>query len=321
MRVAIGTSRDITDRELRLASQMGCSGVVVPTPAAWSGRDRWDADDIARLRDRIEGFGLRLESLQNTPPAFLDPFRLGTADADRALEAYRHTVRAVGKAGVPILGYNWRPNQVYRTGHVAGRGGATFTAFDVADSTRPLSHEREYPADELWATFDRFAREILPVAADAGVRLALHPDDPPGFPIGGVARIMSSLEGYERARGLAQGSPAWSLLFCLGCWSEIGGNDYALHALETYASRGEIAYVHFRDVIGTVERFQECFLGEGNVDIAEAIRILHRHGFDGCLIDDHVPHMEGDGDAGWPERGHAWSTGYLLGLIRGVTGT
>ena len=151
--------------------------------------------------------------------------------------------------------------------------------------------------------------------------LTAHPDDPPGFPIGGVARIMSSLEGYERARGLAQGSPAWSLLFCLGCWSEIGGNDYALHALETYASRGEIAYVHFRDVIGTVERFQECFLGEGNVDIAEAIRILHRHGFDGCLIDDHVPHMEGDGDAGWPERGHAWSTGYLLGLIRGVTGT
>ncbi|MBU6151046.1 MAG: mannonate dehydratase, partial [Chloroflexi bacterium] len=71
----------------------------------------------------------------------------------------------------------------------------------------------------------------------------------------------------------------------------------------------------------TVDRFQECFLGEGNVDVVAAIRILHRHGFDGCLIDDHVPHMEGDGDAGWPERGHAWSTGYLLGLIRGVTGT
>ena len=68
--------------------------------------------------------------------------------------------------------HRWRPNQVYRTGHVAGRGGATFTAFDVADSTRPPGHEREYPADELWATFDRFAREILPVASDAGMRLA-----------------------------------------------------------------------------------------------------------------------------------------------------
>ena len=201
-----------------------------------------------------------------------------------------------------------------------GRGGARFTTFDLADSDRPLSHGRAYDAEELWAGYERFARTVLPVAAAAGVRLALHPDDPPGFPIGGVARVISSFEGYERARDLAQGSPAWSVLFCLGCWSEIGGNAYALHALETYAARGEIAYIHFRDVTGTTENFQECYLGEGNVDIAEAIRILDRHGFDGCLIDDHVPHMDGDGESGWADRGHAWSTGYLLGLIRGVTG-
>ena len=313
MRVAIGTSREITDRELRLASQMGCSGVVVPTPAAWSGRDRWDADDIARLRDRIEGFGLRLEALQNTPPSFLDPFRLATPEADRALEAYRATVRAVGKAGVPILGYNWRPNQLYRTGHVEGRGGARFTAFDVADSSRPLSHGREYLADELWASFDRFAREILPVAADAGVRLALHPDDPPGIPIGGVARIISSLEGYERARGLAQGSPAWSLLFCLGCWSEIGGNDYALHALETYASRGEIAYVHFRNVRGTVPNYIEEFVDTGDVDMVKALRIYHKNGFDGVLIPDHAPEMT---------CGAPWHAGiaYTLGWMRAAIG-
>jgi mannonate dehydratase len=315
MRVAIGLPDKATDEHYVLAKQLGCDGVVLATPEL-PGDRRWEHDDLARLRERVGSFGLRIEAIQNTPGSFIDPIRLGLPDRDRAIEDYQHTVRNLGRADIPVLTHNGRPNRLYRTGTRPGRGGAEVTTFDL-DQARdlPLSHGRAYRADELWETYERFLRAVLPVAEEAGVRLALHPDDPPGPAIGGVERIFSSFEGFDRAASMAA-SPAWGLLFCTGCWSEMGGTDYVLRGIRHFGQRGQIVYVHFRDVQGIGDRFSECFIGEGQLDLTAVLRALREVRFDGPLIDDHTPRMVGD--AGWSPRGRAYQTGYIQGMLRAL---
>ena len=316
MRVAIGLSAEVTVEQLQLARQFGCEGVIVPSPQL-PGEKRYEYEDLLALRRLVESFGLRIEAIQNTPSSFINSIRLALPDRDECIENYQATIRNIGRAGIPILAYNWRPDPLYRTGTKPGRGGADVTVFDRAlTADRPLTFGRTYSADEMWANYEYFTKAVMPVAVEAGVRLAVHPDDPPGAALGGVDRIFSSFEGFKRGAEIAN-SPAWAILFCMGCYSEIGGNEYVQTALRHFAERKQIGYVHFRDVQGTGDQFAECFIGEGQVDITGALRTLKDAGYDGCLIDDHVPHLAGD--VGWAPRGRAYSTGYIMGLLRAFT--
>jgi mannonate dehydratase len=313
MRIAVGVHGKLPDEQLRQAQQMGCSGVVVASPAI-PYDDGWSYDDLARLKERIESFDLRWEAIQHTPLDRFDEIRLGRPGRDRELEHFQNTIRNMGRAGIPILAYNWRPNRLYRTGTVPGRGGARVTAFDAdLAKNEPLSHGRVYPAEELWQTYEYFITRVIPVAEEAGVKLALHPDDPPGHDVGGVARIMSSFEGFKRASEIVD-SPNWGLLFCIGCWTEMGGSQYAENAIRYFGERGKLFYVHFRDVQGSAGKFRECFPGEGILDVTSVMRTLKKVGFTGCVIDDHAPHMVGD--EGWAPRSRAYQTGYLMGMLR-----
>jgi mannonate dehydratase len=320
MRVAIGLSGRATDEELILAAQMGCSGVVVPSPA-FEGGLRWSYEDLLGLRQRVESFGLRLEAIQNTRLDLLDEIRLGRPGREAQLDDFKAAITNMGRAGIPIFSYNWRPNRLYRTGHVATRGGAQVTSFDVKQVVDlPLSHGRAFTAEELWETFESFVKAVMPVAEAAGVKLAHHPDDPPlpdGPHIGGVPRIFSSFEGFKKGMEIAD-SPNWGLLFCMGCWSEMGGDEYVQKGLRFFGERDKLFYIHFRDVQGIGDTFNECFIGDGQVNLTAALRTLKEVNFTGCLIDDHVPHMEGDGERGWGTRGRLFSTGYLQGLLRAV---
>ena len=166
----------------------------------------------------------------------------------------------------------------------------------------------------MWSNYRYFVEAVVPVAEEAGVTLALHPDDPPVPSLGGVARLFGSFDGFVRAMDLAP-SHAHGLDFCMGCWSEMGPG--VIEAIHYFGSRGQIAYVHFRDVQGTVPCFQECFLGEGNVDVVAAIRALRDVHFNGFMIDDHVPRLVDDSE--WGHRGRAFQTGYIMGLVRALT--
>ncbi|TAK23116.1 MAG: hypothetical protein EPO26_09725 [Chloroflexota bacterium] len=316
IRVAIGLPGNADDDHLRFAKQLGCDGVVLATPARLPGTTHWEYDDLARLREWVESFGLRVESIQNTPHSFWDKVRLGLPGREAQLENYLTTIRNVGRAGIPILAYNFRPDPLYRTGTRPARGGASVTTFDrdLIDTTK-LTHGRVFDADHMWEAYTYFICAAIPVAEEAGIRLALHPDDPPGAPIGGVARIFSSFEGFERASHIVE-SPAWTLLFCVGCWCEIGGTANVLRGIRHFGPRGQIAYVHFRDVVGQGDRFSECFIGDGDLDVTGVLRALRDINYDGCLIDDHAPHMVGDGE--WAHRSRAYQTGYLQGLLRAL---
>ncbi len=338
MRVAVGQFHELTEEKLRFAAQIGVTGLQMNNPTL-PGEVRWEEADVQGLVDRVRAHGLVFEAIENVPTHFYHKVMLGLPGRDEQIENYAHTIRAVGRAGVPVLGYHFMPNSVWRTERMAPtRGGAGATQFDQAvvdaigdvDLMRQfmpttLGHAFSMPVygrdgpviteDQMWANYKYFIDAVLPVAEAEGVVLALHPDDPPAPSLGGVARLFYRPWGLTHAYELSGGSKAWGLDLCLGCCSEMPGGRANVHELiEFFAPKGKIAYIHFRDVKGTMPNFTECFLGDGNFDPAEVVVQLARHGFDGFLLDDHVPKMDGDSD--WSHRGRSHAVGYMQGLIR-----
>ena len=337
MRVGVGQFNELTDEKLRFAAQIGAEGVQMNTPKL-PGEHRWEEKDLRALVEKTESYGLVLEAIENVPVHFYDKAMLGLPGRDEQIENYCATIRNMGAAGIPILGYHFMPNSVWRTERMApGRGGAGCTQFDMAVVEKlsgraqlsrflptGLGHQTAMPlregndiitAEQMWANYAYFIKAVLPVAEKANVKLALHPDDPPMPMLGGVARLFWEPAGFKRAWELAANSPAWGLDLCLGCCSEMTGGKNSVREMITYfGPKGRIFYVHFRDVKGTVPNFTECFIGEGNYDPAEVMALLRKSGFTGFLLDDHVPHMDGDTD--WNHRGRAHAIGYMQGLLR-----
>jgi mannonate dehydratase len=341
MRIGIGQFSEMTDDMLRFAAQLGVSSIQMNSPHL-PGDEKWEEADLRALVDKAASFGLSLEAIENVPLNFIYKAFAGLDGADRQIENYKATIRAVGAAGIPILGYNFMPNSVWSTSREdSGRGNSTVRVYDqhVVDTSydggiefmpsRPdwaggLVHttnsEEFISAEQMWANYEHFIREVLPVAKEAGVKLALHPDDPPVPILGGVARIFIDPAGFKRAEEIAIATgceEAWGLDLCLGCCSEMpGGAANVREMIEHFGPTGRILYVHFRDVQGSVPYFKECFIGEGNYDPAEIMLLLKQSGFTGFLLDDHVPQM--DGDSGWNHRGRAHAVGYMQGLMRAI---
>jgi mannonate dehydratase len=343
VRVVIGQFHDPSDELLTFARQLGLTGIQVNTP--WlPGERRWETADLVGLRERCESRGLVLEAIENIPQSFYERAMLGLPGRDEEIENVRQTIRNVGRAGIAILGYHFCPLGVVRTGmDRRGRGGAEVTSFDLDAALDPANavdllvarrngsrDDAEhlgkddfaaggYPdlgveigEEQMWENYRYFLAGVLPAAEEAGVRLAIHPDDPPVPTLGGVARIIRSVDALKRASGLVP-SPAWAVELCLGTVSEMGGETAVLAAIEHFGPRGQIGYVHLRDVRGTLPAFEECFLGEGNYDPYRVVQALRRSGFDGFILDDHTPRLVGDTE--WGHRGRAHAVGYIQALI------
>jgi mannonate dehydratase len=313
MRVGVGQAKELDDEYLAFAQQVGSDDVQLNTPLL-PGEARWEYDDLYALRQRAETHNLRLIALENVPVRFYDKIMLGEDGREEQLENMVATVRNMGKAGIPILGYHWMPNGVWRTSfETRVRGGAVSNEFryeKVKDA--PLTHGRVYTAEEMWANYDWYMERILPVCEEAGVRLALHPDDPPVPTLGGVARIFYKFENFKRAME-THPSPMHGLDFCHGCWSEMRGGEGVLEAIEWFGTRKRLFYIHLRDVQGCADDFHECFIEEGNSNVVAVIKKLREVGFNGFILDDHVPHLVNDSRYG--HRGRAYAIGYIRGLL------
>ncbi|HEV7265267.1 MAG TPA: mannonate dehydratase [Falsiroseomonas sp.] len=339
MRLAAGQFRELTQADLAFARQIGCDSVTVNKPdldsAAWIAflnkeftaaagprppTRRWSALDLIQMRAAVEAHGLTLDCIEGVPRNLLDKAMLGLPGAEAQIEHFKATLRAMGQAGIPVLGYNWIPDGVWRTAKAAhGRGGALVTAYDdtmgqrVATGTLPPRSE-----DEMWANWERFITAVLPVAEEAGVKLSLHPDDPPVQVLDGVARIFRFEENFARAMSFAD-SPMHGIAFCTGTFASLGAASGAvpmMRALRRFAREGRIHYVHLRSVAGALPRFAEAFIDEGEVDPVAVLRELLDAGFDGFVIDDHVPHVVDD--TVWGHRSRAYATGYIAGILRAL---
>ncbi len=316
MRIALGQSNNLTSDIITFAHQTGIRDIqfnMFHGSPMLSGDTHWDYMDLVRLRASCEDAGLRLNAIENVPIKFYDKAMLGLPGRDEQIDNMRTTIGNMGKAGIPIFGYHFVVNGVWRTSNTApARGGAQTTAFDYElAKDAPPTHGRTFTDAEMWSNYEYFIKGILPAAEENNIKLALHPDDPPVPMLGGVARIMRSHEAFKRAMQLGD-SPNHGLDFCVGSWSEMSPEE-CLTGLEYFAKQNKIFYVHFRDVLGTVPKFREAFIGEGNLNMFNVMKTLKENNFKGFLIDDHVPRMVND--SGWVGLSRAFANGQMVTML------
>ncbi len=289
----------------------------------------WTVEQLCAIREDIEAHGLEWYAIENFDPAHWHDILLAGPKRDEQIEQVKQMIRAVGEAGIPVIGYNFSLAGV--SGRVEGpyaRGGAMSVGMEghipdqpladgvvwnmqldeqVSNGTRERSRVSE---EELWERLRFFLEAVLPVAEEAGVQLALHPDDPPVERLQDTPRLVNSPGKYQRLIDLNPSS-ANMLEFCLGSIAEMPSGDVH-QATEQYAALQKIAYVHFRNVVGRVPHYKEVFVDEGDIDMKRIVGILKAAQFEGVLIPDHTPQMSCD--APW-HAGMAYAMGYMKALL------
>ncbi len=287
----------------------------------------WTLDELVSLRREINDCGLELEAIENFDPAHWHDVLLDGPKKRQQLENIKTIVRRVGEAGIPIIGYNFSIAGV--CGRVTGpfaRGSATSVGMEgpldtpmprgmawnmIYDPAAPAGTVSPATPEQLWARLGDFLNEIVPVAEEAGVVLAAHPDDPPMPEMRGQPRLVYRPQLFQKLLDLRP-SPASALEFCIGTIAEMSDGD-VYEATENYSRQGKLAYVHFRNIAGKVPHYRETFVDDGDIDMLRVLRILHGNGYSGVIIPDHTPQMTCA--APW-HAGMAYALGYMKAAIQ-----
>ena len=287
----------------------------------------WSFEQLHALRKEINAAGLELEAIENFDPAHWHDVLLDGPKKAAQLENLKTILRNVGRAGIPVFGYNFSIAGV--AGRVKGkfaRGDTEAVGMDGAfDNPMPngmvwnMVYDRDAPPgtvpaathEQLWRRLEDFLDALLPVAEEAGVTLAAHPDDPPLPTLRGQPRLVYQPRFYQKLLDLRP-SPSNALEFCLGSLAEMTEGDI-YDVVDTYSRQGKLAYVHFRNVRGKAPHYQETFIDEGDMDMLRVLSILKRNGYEGVLIPDHAPQMACA--APW-HAGMAYALGYMKAALQ-----
>ncbi|WP_290810959.1 mannonate dehydratase [Halovivax sp.] len=303
------------DERWALARQMGVEKAVVHPLEIGDGRTDWTFEDLLLLRNAFDDAGLEFAVMEGSVP-ITDRIRLGREGRDEDIETFCEFLRHCGALDVPIVAYDWMAGIRWaRTSTtIPARGDSFVTGYDDGDMRRgPDADVAPVSADQLWEALEHFLEAAVPVAEDADVMLALHPDDPPIPEVRGVSRIIRSPEAYERVLGVVD-SEHNGITFCQGNFSAMEGVD-VVDAIRRLGDR--ITYVHFRDVEGEGERFVETWHDAGPTDMRAAVEAYRDVGFEGPARPDHVPTMAGESNAnpGYETKGRLFAIGYMKGLL------
>ena len=346
MKLGLGLYRQmLTPDNFRFAKQAGATHIVAhltdyfrdsKIPAAqakgsgWgvSSPEPWTFEQFRDLKRSINDAGLELAALENLEPSHWHDVLLDGPKKKEQLEGLKRMVRDAGKAGVPCIGYYFSLAGVW--GHSlkpAARGGAESLCFDGGPEQLPIPngmvwnmiYDEHAPAgtvpsvswETMWQRLGEFLNELIPVAEEAGVKLAAHPDDPPMPSFRGAARLIHQPQHYQKLLDLVP-SQNNCMEFCVGTLAEMSEGDI-YDTVDRYSKTGRIAYVHFRNIRGKVPNYIETFVDEGDSDMTRVMQILHRNGFTGVLIPDHTPRMTCD--APW-HAGMAFALGYMRAVQR-----
>jgi mannonate dehydratase len=302
---------------IRLARQMGVTHAIAGTYAALSKvpRSRY-LDTVAAMKKQYDEAGMSIAGIESHPvPA--DKIKLGLAGRDEEIENYIAALKALGEVGIPMVCYEfmvgigwYRSNMQDR-----GRGGVLTMSFDSRDAEKQgLTQWGRISEEQVWSNIEYFLKAVIPAAEKAGVKMALHPDDPPVSELRGIARILTSAENYRRVMKIVP-SPANGVTFDHSIFYLMGENIQSL--AREWCKENKVFFIHSRNVRGTRERFVETFQDNGKVDFGEMYRIYHDSGFRGPIRPDHDPIMDGESYkvVGYGILGKIFAIGYIKGIM------
>lgn len=333
MKLGLGmSSKMLTPDNLRFARQTGATHIVAHTPNAEQripgvNIAPWSYEELCDLKKLINDAGLELEAIENFLPVFWSDVLLDGPRKAAQMEDVKQIIRDCGRAGIPIFGYNFSLAGVWGRDHGPwARGEADTVAYldpeqppiplgmvwnQVVDPAAPVGVLAPVSQQQLWERYTYFMNEIMPVAEEAGVVMALHPDDPPLPTLRGTARLVYQPRIYQQI--FDQFPSRYNQAeFCLGTLSEMTEGDM-LETVDTYTAQQKVAYIHFRNVRGKVPNYTEVFIDEGDTDMIAILRVLHKNGYAGVLIPDHTPSMSCP--APW-HAGMAFALGYMRAAMR-----
>jgi mannonate dehydratase len=289
-----------TDEHLLFLKQIGAEYVSVGSSPGLR-----TAEGFKQIKKRYGDAGITVWNIGNSDVHNMPEVTLNLPGRDRKIEEYKQYLRNLGQAGIHYTTYAHMGNGIWSSGHVEVRG-ADAREFDLSSPNKkgvwggkswrePLSHGRVFTKEEIWDNFTSFIKQVAPVAEEAGVRIGIHPDDPPVPVLAGVPRcIFSNFDGYKRALEIAD-SPNVGICLCCGTWLEGGreltGKDPE-EMIRHFGAR-KIWKIHFRNVTAPLPHFVETFMDNGYYDMYKIMKALRDVNFDGIVILDHSPRMVG----------------------------
>jgi mannonate dehydratase len=308
----------------RLVKQCGVGHVVGgiplrPRPGASPEQQPWSFQSLLRAKTAYNDAGFEFAVIESRPP--MEKIKLGLPGRDEEMAVVQEMIRNMGKLDIPVWCPNWMPilGVIRTSSTIPARGGALVTGYDhslVRDG--PLTEYGVITEEDQWENLKWFLERVVPVAEEAGVKLAMHPDDPPLTPIRGVSRIMTSVENYQKMIDMVP-SPVNGVALCQGNFTLM--TDDLPEVIRHFGSQNKIFFVHFRDVRGTADHFEETFHDEGKTDMLACMRAYRDVGYEGVARPDHIPTMEGDrsgGHPGYTTIGRLFAIGYMVGLREAV---
>jgi len=317
IKISMQVGEAVTNEDLTWIKQMGVDYLNVQT-----GKGNGTLANFLRIKKRIEGTGLKVWNISNSDNRNIEEVVLNLPGRDEKIAWLKQYIRDTGKAGIGYITYAHMGNGIWSSTPEKGRGGGEARAFRMETAKGfwngkvyegPLSHGRRYSKEELWENYTYFIKQIAPVAEEAGVRIGIHPDDPPVPELAGIPRhIFGTFDGYMKALEIAN-SPAIGVCLCCGTWMEGGkhtGKD-VFEAARAFAKMGKLWKIHFRNVTAPIPYFVETYIDNGYTDMWKLMKTLVEVDFRGNLIADHVPAMEGGRQSGW-----SYSMGYIKALYQ-----
>ncbi len=316
------------ERKWTLARQIGVRHAITKAMPALSGKPApYDLEALRAIQQEFSEVGFTLYGLEGDQ-FDMQPIKLGLVNRDEWIDRCQQMLRNMGQLGIRLLCYNFMASiGWFRTRtDIQERGGALVSEFDADDAQEQVPEAQRVSEAQLWDNLFYFLDAVLPVAQEAGVRMSLHPDDPPVSPLKGVGRILTSADSFEKV-WRRYPTPSNSITFCQATFGLMKEDLFALS--EKWLQADRIDYLHLRDVEGDKRNFRETFHDNGPTPMAELLAHYAAHGFDGPLRPDHAPVMYGEAQgtfnsglsAGYEITGKIFAIGYIKGIAEaaGVT--
>jgi mannonate dehydratase len=314
--IAVGRFDEPSMRRVR---QLGVNHVLMGGPPI-----PWQEQEIRGRMDKLKAAGLTLGNMMigGFPKTIY-----GKPGRDEEIENIRQSIRAAGRAGLPVVEYNFYAHRIVEGYYEEiGRAGAGLTAFDYAKvkDLPPLPTEGAHSLDEVWSNITYFLKAVIPVAEQAGVRMALHPNDPPAPISRGSGQIMGTLSGWKKLIEIVP-SKSNGITFDCGVTREMGEDP--VEVCRYFGSRDRINHVHFRNVRvrKPYESYTEVFIDEGMIDMFAVMKELVRNKYSRLIYPEHPRAIDNDRDnpdfhpyypGGGGYTGYAFNVGYARAMLQ-----